>query len=38
MVLNGVLFVIIGALAWTPPVTRYLKSGVALDQKSFGLK
>jgi hypothetical protein len=27
MVLNGVLFVIIGALAWTPPVTRYLKSG-----------
>ena len=27
MVLNGVLFVIIGALAWLPSVTRYLKSG-----------
>jgi hypothetical protein len=35
MVVNGVLFVIIGALAWTPPVTRYLKSGkVALDHRS----
>jgi len=32
MVLLAVLFVIIGALAWTPPVTRYLKS------ESFGLK
>jgi hypothetical protein len=27
MALNGVPFVIIGVLAWLPPVTRYLKSG-----------
>jgi len=26
MVVNGVLFVIIGVLAWSTPVTRYLKS------------